>query len=61
MNTRDTEILAILKGYLEEEPNWKTHPMSIWNRARRMIVEMETGEKISTARSFNKDTGEWEL
>lgn len=61
MSKQDQEIISILKGYLEDEPLWVTHSMSLWNRARRMIIKMETGEEISDARSWDKETQSWVL
>lgn len=44
----------------DNEPSWKTHPQSIWNRARRELAFIQ-GEEISEAKSWNPETNEWEL
>ena len=43
------------------EPNHVTHQMSIWNRARRFLTLLETGERISEAMSWNAEKNEWIL
>lgn len=57
----EQETLATLKQVLNLEPKWVTHPMSVWNRARRLIVLLETGEEISMAKSYDADTRQWKL
>ena len=61
MSKQDQEIISLLKAYLEDEPLWVTHCMSVWNRARRMIIKMETGEIISEAKSYDKESQSWVL
>ena len=43
------------------EPNYTTHPMSIWNRSRRMLAFLETGERISEALSWSRNENRWIL
>jgi hypothetical protein len=52
--------IALLKELIENnEPDWVTHPQSVWNRARRLILKHEKGEDISEARSYDKKAGIW--
>ena len=56
------QFIIFLKQYLQDyEPHWVTHPQSCWNRARRQLIELETGVIISDARSYDKDTDSWVL
>lgn len=59
--SREKEALDILKQALEFEPKWVTHPMSLWNRARRLITLVETGEVLSDAKSYDAKADEWRI
>lgn len=54
------ELSAIKELLKMNEPNWTTHPQSIWNRVRREI-EALNGNIISDALSWNPTTKEWQL
>lgn len=54
------KLPAIMELLIDNEPKWKTHPLSIWNRVRREI-ETLNGNIISEALSWNPDTKEWEM
>ncbi len=56
MDEVSDEVRVIILELLDYEPNWKTHHMSVWNRARRLLEP-----NTSDAMSWNPDTQEWEL
>jgi hypothetical protein len=59
---RDGETTTLLSDILAYcEPSWKTHQMSLWNRARRLIHKMKTGETVSPALSFDPARETWAL
>jgi hypothetical protein len=55
------ELHSLLTDVIASDPGYVTHPMSLWNKARRMLAKLEHGDDVSSARSWNPEIQEWVL
>ena len=55
------ELHGLLMDVIAGDPGFVTHPMSIWNKARRMLAKLERDEDISCARSWCDERQSWVL
>ncbi|MDU8351136.1 hypothetical protein RYA05_04400 [Pseudomonas syringae pv. actinidiae] len=55
------ELQSLLVDVLAGGPGHLTHPMSIWNKAKRMWDFLESGERVSEAKSWDEKSETWVL
>lgn len=55
------DVVRLIDALLLGEPGYVTHPMSIWNQARRIKLRIEKKEKIPSSHSYDRKTGTWIL